>query len=179
MGTRSTRGAVWRGRSGAAGFVFAAGAVLALVIGAIVLRQQESSAAPQRHSWISIAVKHGSAVKPLGTTLDSGDELLFAYSNLDASRARHLAIAAKDARGRVHWYHPAYRSREEKPESIVIERGVQQRELEPVRAIHPPGTLEICALFTERPLSVSELDRALDEDWPRGAARDCRRVTAR
>ena len=118
---------------------------------------------------------------PLGETLGSGDSLLFAYTNLEGSGARHLAIAGRDAEGRVHWYHPAFRSEEERPESLAIEQAADRELSEAIRAEHAVGSLEICALFSDAPLSIPEVDRKLEAGggWPEVEILDCRRVTVR
>lgn len=43
----------------------------------------------------------------------------------------------------------------------------------------PPGLLEICAVFSDRPLRVRDLDAQLEQTgrWPEDLWRDCHRVT--
>jgi hypothetical protein len=108
-----------------------------------------------------------------------GEGLLFAYSNLKSSPHRHLLIAGLDAKGRAHWYHPAFSSEADRPASVPIERGVADVQLpERIHADHAAGKLTICAVFTEAPLQVIEVDRILESTgrWPEDAELDCRTV---
>lgn len=161
------------------------GAALALAAGLafafVALQPQDDFTARSGESsgktaWIRVFVKHGQDVSPLGDHIRAKDGLLFAYTNLRDSDRSYLFIAGRDAKGRVHWYHPAYQSAGESPSSIAIERGAADRKLaEVVFADHAPGKLEICAVFTKTPVAVAELDKTLEAgaDWPKDEPRDC------
>ena len=118
--------------------------------------------------------------KPLGETLERGDGMLFAYSNPQGSKYRYLLIAGLDAAGKAHWYHPAYEHPEQQPMSIPIRAGADIELKERVHNKHAPGPLKICAIFSEGPLAVREVDRALEERgaWPQGHL-DCVSVKVR
>ena len=130
-------------------------------------------------AWVRVFRKSGDDVSALAHQMDPKDGLLFAYTNQQHSGIRYVAVVGRDARGRVHWYHPAYQTPTDRPSSLSIEPGVADRELpEIVFADHSAGMLEICALFTAEPLQIHELDVKLEagEPWPEEAKRHCVQV---
>jgi hypothetical protein len=169
-------------------FVASIAACAALLVAALIMNPSRQPAewsewaarGGTKRAWISIFVMRGDEVTALGSTLESDDTLLFAYTNLEDSGARHLAIAGRDAAGHVHWYHPSYRSGEDRPRSIAIEESAGRELAEAVRSEHAKGKLEICALFSEEPLSIADVDRRLESGggWP-DVLRDCREVLVR
>lgn len=131
-------------------------------------------------AWITPYFVDGAGrSKRLEDELPKGSPLLFAYTALEETPYRYVAIVGLDASGRAHWYHPAYTDAGANPKSIPIEPGRADVELEEeVIAEHAAGALEICALFTEAPLSVKSVDRELEatKRWPGVGARDCHEV---
>lgn len=119
--------------------------------------------------WVGIKPYHIGAdgVQPLraGDTLTRSAELVFSYTNLEPTpRFAYLMIFAVDATGAVHWYYPAYEDRKRSPQSIPIEQRVANAKLrEAVRHRLAPGPLTLVGLFSEQPLLVVEVERAIAE----------------
>jgi hypothetical protein len=85
--------------------------------------------------------------------------LQFAYSN---RRARYLLLFGIDSSGRALWYFPA----PPQAESVAIRGGAGREEAaldEPLPGStrlavnHRPGPVRVLALFTQRPLRISEV----------------------
>jgi len=113
--------------------------------------------------WAGVQAYRVRAGKPehLGETLAPGDGLLFSYTNLGQAPLSHLMIFGVDARGEVHWFHPAYEREGSNPGSIAIAEGAAEAPLaELVQDDFPAGPLTIHALFSNRPVQVLEV-----EDW--------------
>jgi hypothetical protein len=88
------------------------------------------------------------------------DQLGFAYRNLTARR--YLAVFAVDEHQHVYWYHPAWTSAASHPRSIAAETGPLLHELPEAISHDLDGhSLQIVALFTDQPLDVQEVERAL------------------
>lgn len=133
-------------------------------------------------AWISLYRDVAGRGEPLGDTLKAGDALLVAYSATRDNDRAFLAVAAKDAEGRIHWLQPAYTEAGQRPQSLAIEAGVADRTLPEAAVVRPArGPLEVCALFTARPLDIAAVDSALEQGaaWPAEALRDCHRVEVR
>ncbi len=133
-------------------------------------------------AWISLYRDVEGRGEPLGQTLQAGDALLVAYSTTRDSDRGFLAVAAKDAEGRIHWLQPAYTDPGQHPRSLAIEVGVADRGLPEAAVVRPArGPLEVCALFTARPLDIAAVDSALEQGgaWPAEALRDCHRLEVR
>ena len=93
--------------------------------------------------------------------IGAGDELAFAYAN--AGGYSYLAVCGIDEHGHVYWYHPAWTSVADDPESVPIESGVRLHELPEAISHSLDGTyLRILAVFTRRPRHVREVERELD-----------------
>ncbi len=88
------------------------------------------------------------------------DELAFAYTNPAAYP--YLVVCAVDEHGRVYWYHPAWTSTAEDPDSVRIEDGRAVRELpEAITQGIEGHEIRIVAVFSARPLHVREVERVL------------------
>ncbi|MDB4980870.1 MAG: uncharacterized protein JWM82_1622, partial [Myxococcales bacterium] len=95
-----------------------------------------------------------------GDTIRPGDELAFSYVNADAYP--YLAVCAIDEHDHVYWYHPAWTSPEENPESISIRGGHEAYEIPAAISHELDGkTLRIVAAFTRGPVHVRDLEREL------------------
>ena len=132
-----------------------------------------------RLAWIRAFESTGDTTKPLGKTLPKASGLAFAYHNLANSPYRFVAIAGLDSAGRVHWYYPEYASQNDTPRSVAIEPGSADRALpQRVFSDHALGALQICALFTQKPLSVVQIDRQVEREraWPQAIFKDCLKV---
>ncbi|MEQ9503420.1 MAG: hypothetical protein RIT81_41550 [Deltaproteobacteria bacterium] len=133
--------------------------------------------APSDASWVRIFVARGERLEPVEGVIRPSAELGFAYTNGATSPYHYLAIAGRDAGGRVHWYHPAYVLGGEQPRSIDAPPGSADAELSTAvgpSEPYPDGRLEICAMFSVEPIDVREADRDLEAggSWP-GDRRDC------
>ena len=122
--------------------------------------------------WVGIEAfrkVEGAPPERLSGRMHPDDALLFAYTNLGAEPRQHLMILAVDARGAVHWYHPAYLSEAEDPVSVAIRGAAERVELrEAVRHELPTGPLAIYGLFTEAPLQVSRVEAVIEGMISRG-----------
>jgi hypothetical protein len=112
--------------------------------------------------WAGVQAYHVAASgqpEHLGALLAAGDGLLFAYTNLGPRPFAYLMIFAVDARGAVHWCHPAYERAGTDPASIPLRPGEARVPLaEVIHHDFPPGPLELRALFSMRPLRVLEVE---------------------
>lgn len=138
-------------------------------------------AQPAPRAWITIYRPEGDGaddrIVPLDGPLTRGAPLLFAYSN--STEARHLMVVGLDAKGRAHWYHPAYEAEDQDPVSVTIETGVAERRLAERIYVEPAlGRMRLCAVFTVEPRRVRTVDAELERTgaWPEGARLDCHDV---
>ncbi|MCP3137171.1 anti-sigma factor [Pyxidicoccus xibeiensis] len=111
------------------------------------------------------AVEPGGGTSLLGPSLRPEQELAFAFRNPDAHR--FLMVFARDAAGRVYWYHPSWTDPATNPEAIAIPPGSTLREL-PEAISHPlePGPLTLHAVFLDAPLTVRQMETLLSEERP-------------
>jgi hypothetical protein len=120
------------------------------------------------------AVEPGGHTTLLGPSLHATQELAFAFRNPDGHR--YLMVFARDAEGRVYWYHPSWTEPAADPLAIPIQASKEAREL-PEAISHPltPGPLSLHAVFLDAPLSVRQMeallpkDGALEDRLPAGA----------
>jgi len=102
--------------------------------------------------------------QPLQGTLSPGEGLLFAYTNLGAQPFDYLMLFAVGATGQIHWFYPAYDQPGTDPQSIEIEHRTAEVLLnEVVRHQYAPGPLLLGALFSRKPLRVSEVEEWLEQ----------------
>ncbi len=93
-------------------------------------------------------------------TIAADDELAFAYQNPGAFQ--RLLVFGVDAKREVYWYHPAWIDPARPPEAVKIQGGSEVRELqEGVRFRLGPGPLHVYAVFTNRPYTVEDAERAV------------------
>jgi hypothetical protein len=86
------------------------------------------------------------------------DELAFAYDN--AKQKPYLLVFGVDEHGHVYWYHPAWTNAAEDPAAIRIDASGGRHELREAVAHDLDGTtLEIHALFADRPMTVREIEK--------------------
>lgn len=97
-----------------------------------------------------------------GATLSPGDGIVIRYSNPDA-RSAFLMVLALDARGAVHWLHPAYLDERESPVSLELPAHVSERILPEVAEPEAPepGPLRVIALLSRTPYDVKSVERRL------------------
>jgi len=111
-----------------------------------------------------LEIYHSGGGRPFEITrseIRAGDELAFAYAN--AGAYSYLAVCGIDEHGHVYWYHPAWTSAADDPESVPIEPGARVRELPEAISHSLDGTrIRVLAVFTRRPRHVREVERELD-----------------
>lgn len=173
----------WMGVAGAV--VAAAGVAVVVVrdhrdVGADeALRARGTEGAAPPTAFVTLHRQDAEGTGPLTDAMRATDAVLVAYTNGRDSTAAYLAVAGRDARGAVHWFYPAWREAAESPRSVPIDRGVADRELPDAVSVSPaPGRMEVCALFTDRPLDVKSVDAELTRgrEWPAAEAIDCHLV---
>lgn len=108
-----------------------------------------------------------------GEEIRATSELAFAYGNPSAKK--HMVIFAVDERRRVFWYHPAWTDEAQDPSAVAARAGEGPHTLgEAVRhPFDPGGRVRICSVFTDEPVTVRRVERALAElpDFARGEER--------
>jgi len=93
-------------------------------------------------------------------TIRASDELAFAYTNHAAYP--FLAVCGVDEHGHVFWYHPAWTSPAQDPDSVRIEQGPRLRELpEAISQTLDGHELRVVATFSASPLHVQQVERVL------------------
>jgi hypothetical protein len=115
----------------------------------------------------------GGQATPLADTLGRSQELAFAYRS-DGSD-KHLMVFARDERGHIYWYHPAWTDPAQDPAAVPLAREPGVHEL-PAAISHSfqDNRIEICALFMHDIRHVRETEMEL----ARGTlAAECRKVT--
>lgn len=119
-------------------------------------------ATPEARRWAGVQafrVSAGAAAATLGTRLRDDDGLMFSYANLGPRPFAYLMIFAIDARGAIRWYYPAYERAGTNPTSLPLRDGVARVLLpDVIRHDLAPGPLEVRALFTRQPLTVTEVE---------------------
>lgn len=165
-------------RKAALAGLFAAAAGLCLVLlfpdrEAREFRAKSSGAQLERARWAGVHVfraRGNAAAEPLGNRLESGDSLVFTYTNLGAHPYRYLMIFSIDSANQVRWFYPAYEFAGENPESMPVEAGRANVPLgELVQQDFSLGPLALYALFTNQPVRVLDVEAWLKQ---RGRAPD-------
>ena len=76
-------------------------------------------------------------------------------------------VYAVDHIGRIYWLHPYWAEGGPTPQSVPIQRSAERQELSKVvRHSFTNPSLQVIALFTERPLSVHEVEARLRAGQP-------------
>ncbi|HSR97409.1 MAG TPA: hypothetical protein VLM79_10185 [Kofleriaceae bacterium] len=170
------------------GGLFAAMAVVALTL--VIARQlatpreaadefrvKSADPAAAEDRWVRIdvfRVNRDGAARPLGATggaLQSGDGLVFRYTDVSPEPFGYLMIFAIDAAHEIHWYYPGYEAAGSDPASLAIRsRGSDIALADAIHHDLRPGPLVIYALFTRQPLRVLDIEQRLREqvarpDW--------------
>lgn len=92
-------------------------------------------------------------------TVAPDDELAFTYTN--PRGWSHLVVFGVDEHQHVYWFHPLWTDAKENPTAITVETSAIPRELPSAIAHDLDGrTLEVHAIFTDRPISVREVEAA-------------------
>ncbi|MCP3142782.1 cupin domain-containing protein [Pyxidicoccus xibeiensis] len=99
------------------------------------------------------------------------------YRNVDARGPVFLLAFAQDARGEVHWLHPAHLHEDANEPSVQLEAAPEARTLEEVVVLEEPapGPLRLVSVVTRAPLGVRDIEslapeartpEALRQRWP-------------
>ncbi|MGC4116316.1 MAG: hypothetical protein QM765_17425 [Myxococcales bacterium] len=164
------------------GLVLAAGVAATVVV--LVRGRTETSELAPRGGPVSAAAAVGfeASLHPSsapakatrleeGAALTPGDGLTFTLYNR-TGQARFVMLLAQDAKGQVHWFHPAYLSVKDDPASLPVPATPQVVELS--EGVTPedlaPGALVLYALFSEAALHVRQVEAELAKD-PAGLAK--------
>ncbi|MCA9671162.1 MAG: hypothetical protein KC503_36440, partial [Myxococcales bacterium] len=117
--------------------------------------------------WVSLLVYRVAAARADATRyakveqrISADAKLVFGYRNLGGAY-RNLMILAVNAKGRVFWYYPAYRRGDTDPKSVAITAGTHQLGDEVQHDLSAGGALRLIAVFSRRPLQVSQVERAV------------------
>ena len=112
--------------------------------------------------WI-YRVPPGEQAVSAGDEMDATDELAFAYENTEGRK--YLLVFGLDEHGNVYWYHPAWTEPSENPPatSVSTEPGIHEL---PEAVRHPieGDRLRIFGIFTDRPLTVKQVEVAVREN---------------
>lgn len=166
--------------------VLVAGGAVALLAAAAILVvvnppdefTERSGGASGRTAWITVFQESERSGRPevVRDEASVDQPFAFAYTNLSNSPYRYLAVAGRDAAGRVHWFHPPYGNASDQPRSVKVVPGRADEELGELIYVRPAtGPFEICGMFTRAPIDVRELDTQLEAGapWPAYGALDC------
>ena len=133
-------------------------------------RKSAAPAAHQQDRWVGLqAFSVGDTDQPhrLGETMEPGDSLLFAYTNLGEKPFPYMMIFAVDSQREAYWFYPAYTHEGTDPMSIPIGGNVSAAELfEKIRHDFPSGPIWIYGLFTRKPLHVSAVESIVQKTEP-------------
>ncbi|MEP6652628.1 MAG: hypothetical protein ABJA82_04690 [Myxococcales bacterium] len=105
-------------------------------------------------------VPRAAAPRPAITEMQADSALAFAYTNI-GHKAR-LMVFAVDENRRVYWYHPAWRSAEDEPVAIEIERDDAVHEIpQAISHAFSGRCLQVFGVFTDQALSVREMETSI------------------
>jgi hypothetical protein len=127
-----------------------------------------------RSRWIALnafRLSGEAAPVPLHDVLHVHDGLLFSYTNLGPAPFSSLMVFGIDESRRVYWYYPAFLDARDNPQSIDIQEDASRVGLHEVIA-HPyrEGSLTLFGLFSDRALSVAEVENAVQRGLHDAAA---------
>jgi hypothetical protein len=118
---------------------------------------------PDEQKWFSFWIfkrkEKGAGYEEVHLAIPPSAHLVFGYLNLN-KQYRYLLIFATNAQGQVYWYYPAYERKETDPESISSLSGRHELRDE-IQHRLSLGELKFTALFSKRPLRVSEIERLI------------------
>jgi len=87
---------------------------------------------------------------PVAGTIQSSDQLAFAYSNMSDMGLNHLLLFGVDEIGTIYWYYPAWTDPARNPSALPIRRGTGVELPEQVGHQYRGEQLRIFALFSSR-----------------------------
>jgi hypothetical protein len=101
----------------------------------------------------------------VGEQLHADDALAFAYTN--PAGAAYLMVFVRASDGAVHWYYPTWTEPEDSPSAVSIVAAEKPHELgDAIRHRLPTGTLDLFAIFADEPLTVGQIEVALESLSP-------------
>jgi hypothetical protein len=119
-------------------------------------------------------VAAGGPAERAGAVVKAGEALVFSYVNPPSGAARapsHLLVFAHDDQRRVFWYWPAWQDPAANPAALPIGASAAPVELgEAIRHPLSPGPLTVVGLFSDRPITVREVEATLAARGPDGLA---------
>ncbi len=173
LGLRGRPAATWGGALVAL-VALAPAAALAVVLWAVPSTKSErpfvarGAGATDAVRMLVYRLRADAPARRLGGEMSAADELAFSYQN--AAGHERLLIFGVDDRKEVFWYYPAWTDPAKAPEAVRIRPGGEAKELgEGIRHRLRPGPLHIVGVFTSRPYTVTDVERALERWNPRGA----------
>lgn len=131
---------------------------------AFLARGGAETAEAENKRWFSFAVyarqtAGQSAYQEVRERISPDTRLVFSYTNLQKA-PRQLMIFAVDNQGHIFWYYPAIDQRHPDPVGLDIQTGKFELS-EEIKHELQPGPLKLMALFTKKPLSVSQVEHLL------------------
>jgi hypothetical protein len=150
----------------AAPWAAVAGGALAAAVALLIVRPHAPPAFTARGAGdveppSRIVVYHAAAGQAPVRAFDAfaaSDDLAFAYES--ESAMSHVMIFGVDEHRHVYWYYPAWTSPTDEPMSIPIAKTKGPHRLpDAVRQPVDGAELVVVGLFTDRPLSVKEVER--------------------
>jgi hypothetical protein len=120
-----------------------------------------------RASFQTYRVGADGQARALSNTFAQSDGLLFSYNNSGSEPYQHVMLFGVDAARQVRWYYPAYEKLDEDPASLVITEAATPTLLpDVIHHAYAPGPLTIYALFSHKPLRVSQVEAWVSRDMP-------------
>jgi hypothetical protein len=105
---------------------------------------------------------------PVGSAVQSSDELAFAYRN--SAGKQRLFVVGVDEHGHSFWFHPAWTDASQNPEGVRIQKSDALVEL-PAAVRHrlEGRSLQLRAIFTDEPLTVRDIEERIRATAPDAA----------
>jgi hypothetical protein len=161
LGTRRDKSGKWLSPLlAAAGLVLTIGAVSTLLSPTQLRFTARGSRDTLAARLLCYRIRPGAAPELVGSTIQAGDELAFAYQNY--SDRDKLLVFGVDSEKRVFWFHPEWSSATERPQAIPVEQSSRPKELsEGITHAFKPGRLRIFGVFLREAMTVVEVERRI------------------
>jgi hypothetical protein len=143
------------------------------------LQQQFSSRSASREEtapkqWLALWIFRRNARNQQYTEVQqivyAHDRLAFGYLNLQG-KYPYLMVLAINQTGRIFWYYPAYEKLGTNPTSIAIQSGRHELQ-EEIEQPLTQGRLQFIAIFSLRPLTISQVEKAIKHLWQKKAEKN-------
>ncbi len=109
--------------------------------------------------------------------LSPTESLRLRYTVPPGSDVKHLVVVGRDGAGAIHWWLPAGGPG---APGLTVSEGPEPQAVAEVGAPRPAlGPLDLCAVFTQRPVDTAALHRTLSAGaWPPpGGVQHCQRLS--